>query len=178
MRRSDWFQVIGVAAHGRECRQFMHASIWHNSVCNSLKVKDIPLTTLVRWNLTLFTALYHTPPKCGDAGGLNLQVIPSDARQPSTLLTYTASSLRALTKFVPLSLQTMFGLPLLDMNLLNAAKNALVVKSSTASMWTALVENQTNISIHAFLPGLPRIPLLMISGPAKSTPVVVNGREC
>jgi len=79
----------------------------------------------------------------------------------------------APTKLVLLSLQILSGFPLLEQNLRSEALNALDVKSSIASIYAALVEKQTNIDIQAFLPGLPRIPLRIVNGPAKSTPIFV-----
>jgi len=67
--------------------------------------------------------------------------------------------------------------PLRDMKRRRAAKNALLVKSSTTFKCTALVEKQINSDIQVFISTTRRIPLLMIEGPAKSTPVTANERD-
>lgn len=64
-----------------------------------------------------------------------------------------------------------------DIKRRKAAINALLDRLSTASKWIVLVEKQTNTAIHAFIPTTLCIPLLIIRGPSKFSPVTVNGRE-
>ena len=71
--------------------------------------------------LQLLASFSHTAPKCGAAGGLNFHLIPCLVRCSSifSLLQaaiYSANSLSAPMKFVPLSLIIFTGLPLRAMN--------------------------------------------------------------
>ena len=67
------------------------------------------------------------------------------------------------------------GIPLLAQNRLRLQMNVSVDISGTISILTALVTQQVYKQIHTLLLFM-RPCVLMYSGPAKSTPVVENGR--
>ena len=79
----------------------------------------------------------------------------------------------APTKFNPLSLQIVCGLPLLETNLSMPARNASVVRSEMTSRWMALVEKHMNTHTCAvMMTGFRVCPCFREKGPAKSIPVV------
>ena len=70
--------------------------------------------------------------------------------------------LAAPTKFEPLSLQMVMGIPLLGMNLRNMAMRAEVVSSATVSRYTAYTEIHTKTATYPFvMMGLHSDPVLI-----------------
>jgi hypothetical protein len=100
-----------------------------------------------------FTPASHSPPKWRKSGGMKCHHMPSQERNPLTVSANafpwnrfhsSFSAWRAPLKLVALSLKMICHLPLLEINLRSAAKNALVVRSLTSSMLMALVAKHTN----------------------------------
>ena len=129
--------------------------------------------------LQLLTNRSPTPPKWGAAGGLNFHLIPRWIRCSSIpslfhAATYSANSLSAPTKFVPLSLTIVFGLPLRAINLIIALRQLSVSNLGTTSICTALIVRQVKRQHHRF--SFLR-PIFTMKGPKCSTPTFVKAVE-
>ena len=88
--------------------------------------------------------------------------------------TYSAHSLSAPTKFVPLSLIIVLGLPLRAINLLVALRQLSVSNLGTTSICTALIVRQLKRQHYGF--SFPR-PIFTMKRPKKSTPTFVKTVE-
>ena len=92
----------------------------------------------------------HRPPNCAAAGRLKIHSISCwDVYLSIHCLFHPSSaalsSCSPAWKLVPLSLQTTWGLPRLDINLCIALMKEWMSKECAISMWTTLVVKQVNI---------------------------------
>ena len=99
--------------------------------------------------MQLRTMLSQFPPKCGDPGGLNFQMIcsrPSHSQiaSRSHSLKHSLNSQAAPTMYAPLSLMIVWSLTRLAMNLVIAIKHASLVSTLTTSMLTPLIVKHVN----------------------------------
>ena len=123
----------------------------------------------------------HMPPQQGAFSRLDFHVTP---RWEKYLLASGVSSnclsiLEAALNVLVLSEIIMDGMPRQAEKRLKLLMKAVVVKSMTKSRWTALVEEHVYKHNHTFnVPVLVPLEVLTNRGPAKSTPVVWNGRVC
>jgi hypothetical protein len=143
----------GSLLKGVKGREFRHDSIWVRTAVISSKVIAWLSITLHMWCFMDFTAASHTPPKPGESGGMKCHCMPSWERNPLTVSVNafpwnrshsSFSAWLAPLKLVALSLKMFWHVPLLEINLRSAAKNALVAKLLTSSMCMALVAKHTN----------------------------------
>lgn len=144
----------GSPCKGVKGREFRQPSTRVRKVMNSSYVKlRVPIIRL-RWDLADLTAASHSPPKWGAAGGMNRQLVPP-ACSDSAIVDHSnlasrkefLSSASAPLNVVALSLHTSIGMPRRLVNLWNAARKLVVVKSPTTSMCIALMLMQTKIAI-------------------------------
>ncbi len=150
-------------------------STWHSTVVNSSKVSCCSPTTLLRWNLALFTAASQSPPKWR---AFFRREMPFDSL--SSLLWQEGINIfqHVVGPHKVWPVWKWVRHPLQATNLLRAARKASLVKSDTSSMWTALVEKHTNRHAYAFrYTGRLVWSFLMTKGPAKSIPVWLKGAD-
>lgn len=134
---------------------FNNASISTKTVLKISSLTFFSFNTAFREDLNAFIRRSHAPPWCGAAGGENLQrmsLLASQSINSMLLIRFFASwsSLWPDVRFVPLSLNTVFGVPLLPMNRLNASKNEPMSILSVNSKCTARVTKQVNKQPYLF----------------------------
>ena len=113
-------------------------------VVRTSSVKDFPSNTAIIAFLQLRTRRSHIPPKCGAPGGLKVYLIPFCAIDSSMFarfqaFTHSLISLAAPTKFVPLSLKVVSGLPLRAPKCVIAFTQVSASSEGTTSMCNDLV---------------------------------------
>ena len=131
--------------------------------------------TFLSHRLVDLTSLSNSPPHHGALGTLNLHSMPIPWKNfrthglDNTLFIILAAALNVF----PLSEIISAGKPLLELNHLKLQMKVCADISLTISKWMALITQHVYKAIHAFDWTLPRF--LIYNGPAKSTPVLVNG---
>ena len=128
----------------------------HNTVCNMSSV--IIGEEVKSASNTLRTTLImrsHIPPWWEASGGLNVQSTFCLLAASTMLSWFTCCKQRfnsawPPTRFVPLSDQTFWGVPLLVTNPINALINVSVSRLTGISRWIALVLKQVNTQPYLF----------------------------
>ena len=182
--KSDWgqcFKVINIWTYwgqksSVQCLLYNTHRCWKNVLCDwSVPQHCLPYIAF----LLLLANRSHSPTKWSAAGGLNFHLIPLWIRC-SLILTlyhaamYSANSLSAPAKFVPLSLKSVIGLPLRALNLRIALRQLSVSKFGTNSICTALIVRPVKRQQHRMS---FRWPIFTMNGPKKSTPTPVKAVE-
>ena len=149
--------------------EFINASTSLIAVCSSSSVSPAFPTTAFRVFLATLTCDSNTPPKGDPSGGFQFYLIlPLEALSAicswSIARTSSLSSLSAPTKFVPLSLVTSSGLPLVATIRLNAFRKYLVLNEHAISKCTTLVAEHVNRDKYLLAETLRVI--LVVKGPA------------
>lgn len=134
-------------------REFKQALIRVKIVFSSSYVNKALPKVLLKWPFMDLIAASHNPPKCGERGGMNFHFTPTSVRHLFNFCWCGSDKNRARssfnrrsapTKLVPLSEWIILLKPRLAQNLRKATKNALVLRSLTNSMWTALKKKHIN----------------------------------
>lgn len=151
-------------------------SISVTAVKSSSWVRLVWPTIFLKHSFVDGTIRSNAPPHQGAFATLNVQSQPLSNRKSRTVssLKIDFKNLEAALKVLPLSEINFRRRPLRAANLFSHGINDSVDMFSTTSRWTALVAKQVNRQIHVFSV-FPSVRI--ISGPAKSTPVKVNGRS-
>ena len=148
----DRFGSVNIGVNGCKLRI---DSISIMSVLNCSNVSNSLPTTSLRWRLEDFTAASHSPPKCGEWGGIKRHSICLLARNAFTFSLWSSdcngswssrNSLFAPMKLVPLSEWMVEQSPRRAINLRRAAMKASLVRSSTSSICTALTARHTKMA--------------------------------
>lgn len=125
-------------------REFTMASQSHKIVLISSYDKQAFFKVRLSWFFTILTGRFHHPPHQATEGGETPSIGCAELNCLILFQSILLSKLRAPTKYVPLSIQTIDDLPLRAMNLLKACKKVSVERDMVSTKWIVLQTAQVN----------------------------------